>query len=620
MKKFIFASAVIIAAAMTSCSNDEPAAAPAGDGNVTFTAGIPALASRAFADGTKATTLNYYVYDAEAAGGTVTPLITGTETFANLQATVNLNLVTGKTYDIVFWAPNEGAPYTYDPATQSVTVDYTADAAANNESRDAFFCSVTGLKVDAPVNRSITLNRPFAQVNIGTSDIEDARKGGFDLSTTAFAVTLPNTLNLIDGTVSGSEDVSFTAAALPAEDFTVEPAKYDYIAMNYILVPADKQVVDMVLTANDAAGQSRQVSLTQVPVQRNFRTNIYGALLTNPSVFDVVIDNEFGGDNNHEVAVATTKEELKDALENGGDIIIPEGVTLDMTEFITGGDDNLAVTKPTNLIIDGKLSVNALGRINVESTLNVSGSAASRASGVGNTAGTGEIVTGDNAYGIFNVRGGKLTVRDITIRHTNKLDGSPIALRENVDVLLENVTVVSDFGIINSWAASSGNIVMNNCKFSSTSNSARNGTSWTYAVRILGELTAEMTDCEVDGVQGGISASSGGRLTVNSGTYWTHRLADEPKAANFYAAYSAQNGKIIIKGGNFYAEDGKKAIYNGDNDIAGDPYGCIELFGGRFADQGYDQETGGIIEPTADCMWQAIEGDPIYKWEIVKKK
>ncbi|MDD6281626.1 MAG: hypothetical protein PUA76_08115, partial [Bacteroidales bacterium] len=65
-------------------------------------------------------------------------------------------------------------------------------------------------------------------------------------------------------------------------------------AMNYILVGADKSTVDVKLNTN-ATPAINEMVFSQVPVQRNYRTNIYGALLTNPADYNVIINQEYEG-------------------------------------------------------------------------------------------------------------------------------------------------------------------------------------------------------------------------------------------------------------------------------------------------------------------------------------
>ena len=58
-----------------------------------------------------------------------------------------------------------------------------------------------------------------------------------------------------------------------------------------------------------------------MPVQRNYRTNIYGSLLTNTANFNVVIAPGFNDpDNNYEVLNAKGVSQLKDLLASGADL------------------------------------------------------------------------------------------------------------------------------------------------------------------------------------------------------------------------------------------------------------------------------------------------------------
>lgn len=295
MKKALYATA-LVAVMFASCTSEDGFNTPEAEGNVIITAALPEIGSRAFGDGSTASKLTYYVYDAEATAETKTALIEGAAEFEGLQATVNLALGTGKKYDIIFWADSYGkdavgAPYRYDAASQSVTVTY--GTASNDEARDAFFYTLKGLKVSGTVSRNITLRRPFAQINIGTSDLTDASAAGISISQTGIYIEdVPTRLNLYSGEVSDEALASFTMTSLPqGEDFPVTNGTYDYLAMNYILVGTDKSTVDVHFISDNTANP--EVLFSAVPVRRNYRTNIYGALLTDPATFNVKINDAF---------------------------------------------------------------------------------------------------------------------------------------------------------------------------------------------------------------------------------------------------------------------------------------------------------------------------------------
>ena len=298
----IFAASMMLFAA--SCST-EKFDEPKGDGNVTFTVQLPGgLQSRALGDGTTATKLYVAAYEA----GTTAPLAVanGAQSIADmssLKATVSLQLVTGKTYDLVFWAQAADAPYAFNPTGRTVDMNYSG-AAANAENRDAFFHIENGLTVTGPMEKDITLKRPFAQLNFVTADYQAAKGAGIDATTTSVKVkNLKPTLSLVDGKATGTADeVTFTTAARPTETMTIGNGSYDYLAMNYLLVDDTRDVVECEMTAYDAAdaNDTRVLAVSSVPVQRNYRTNIYGNLLTSTTTYNVTIAPAFDGDNNGE--------------------------------------------------------------------------------------------------------------------------------------------------------------------------------------------------------------------------------------------------------------------------------------------------------------------------------
>ena len=299
MKKIfsIFAASLMLFAA--SCST-EKLDEPTGDGNVTFTVQLPGgLQSRALGDGTTATKLYVSVYEKD---GNSPLSVSPAAQAINLNKTVTLQLVTGKTYDIVFWAQAANAPYTYNANGRTVAMNY--GTAANAENRDAFFYIWNDFTVTGPMNETVTLKRPFAQLNFVTADYQAANYGGIDATTTSVKVkNLKPTLSLVDGKATGTAaEVEFTTAARPTETMTINGTSYDYLAMNYLLIDDTRDVVECEMTAYDAANASdtRVLAVSNVPVQRNYRTNIYGNLLTSTTTYNVTIDPVFEGENNGE--------------------------------------------------------------------------------------------------------------------------------------------------------------------------------------------------------------------------------------------------------------------------------------------------------------------------------
>ncbi len=291
MKKILSGMMALAMLFATSCQNEDLFGGSTSEtSSVSFSIGTPEIGTRAFSDGATATALQYAVYDAE---GNELDELTVTEGLEiHGSTTVELKLTTGNTYSVIFWAAAPGAPYTVDFTNKTMTVDYSA-VKSNDENLDAFYKLHT-FTVKGNQSETIELKRPFAQLNIGTNDYEDSRKAGYVPTLSAVTVkNIYNTLDLWTGAVDGYDEVSFDYAAIPAgEKFPV--AGYDYLAMNYLLVAADKDVinVDFYYTeSEDATAKVRTVG--SVPVQRNYRTNLYGQLFTSDVDVNIVINPEY---------------------------------------------------------------------------------------------------------------------------------------------------------------------------------------------------------------------------------------------------------------------------------------------------------------------------------------
>ena len=323
----------------TSCQQDTDLGVKASGELVEVSLNVqaPAIANRVYSDGETATVLQYAVYNA---AGQELEQLTVTDGEIHGSTTVNLQLVTGNTYSVIFWAAAEGAPYTVDFAEKTMTVDYS-NVACNNESLDAFYKYHT-FTVSGAQTETIELRRPFAQLNIGTNDYVAAEKAGWVPTTSTVTVKqLCNVLNLWDGTVSGTPaDVTFAEAAFDKTQ-TFPVAGYEYLAMNYVLVGAESETVEVVFTyANGADSKTRTVG--SVPVQRNHRTNLYGALLTSLVDFNVEIKPEYN-EPSHDVeapalVAVNNTQALKEALVAGAsNIVVAAGEYTFPASSVTAG-------------------------------------------------------------------------------------------------------------------------------------------------------------------------------------------------------------------------------------------------------------------------------------------
>lgn len=221
MRKIAYSSLIAAATLFaTGCSQDDLLVN--GEGTSTFTITLPAeIGSRSFADGLSADKLEYAVYDAE---GSNRLIQTGDVAFDtnSLTTTVSLALANGKNYQIAFFAHNSSATgvYTFDAAAKSVSVDYTKMTAYNTTDYDCFYSSYTTGVVTGAISQTITLARPMAQVNWGTSDLAVYNQmygdAASQLSSKVTFQGVYSQFDLLSGAVKGeTSDIAFPLLAAP---------------------------------------------------------------------------------------------------------------------------------------------------------------------------------------------------------------------------------------------------------------------------------------------------------------------------------------------------------------------------------------------------------------------
>lgn len=264
---------------------------------VSFSVELPVgLSTKAIGDGTSATELYYAVFNQN---GEYVQSLAQTEPVAVVGKTADLKLklVRNYTYSIVFWAQAPGAPYSFDPETGVVTVDYSGDA--NDESRDAF-CQMHTFTVPdrATFDETVYLRRPFAQINFGAADFAQITELGLSMESTVSISGLADTFNILEGTISGDASTDLELDTVPAqfdpaEALVVAGQNYGYVSMSYVLAPEQAKELANVSATFAYNGETVQLDVPNVPFQRNYRTNIVGSFFTDEVTFTIIVDEEF---------------------------------------------------------------------------------------------------------------------------------------------------------------------------------------------------------------------------------------------------------------------------------------------------------------------------------------
>ena len=262
-----------------------------------------------------------------------------------------------------------------------------------------------------------------------------AEAAGYAPAYSYVKVPVYNTLDLVegkvstvDGTTASDEAVAteFKLAAIPDSSVETFPVDgYEYLLMNYLLVPADKEVVDIEFgysENNTTVEKSRIVG--SVPVQRNHRTNIYGQLLT--SDVDVNVEIKPGYDD--PALPETVEEQLNIAAQLGGTVTLTEDVVLTEPLVISGVQTRAASAIALELDLNGHnitytsdaAAHSAMITVNAGQKLTIKDS-----QGTGkisyNYTGAGDPNFGWGTYTIDN-NGGTLVVEDATIEIISNLN------------------------------------------------------------------------------------------------------------------------------------------------------------------------------------------------------
>ena len=307
--KYLFRSMLAMAGvfAATSCSQEELYTETEGDFvEASFTIETPdAILSRAIGDGTTVDQVTCAVFDANGEEMDLRKDIA----IVGKKAQYNVRLAKGQAYRVAFFAYDKDAN-AYDVSDMK-NIQVLGNQASNLENRDAFTAKFDVTPTTATIKETVTLYRPFAQLNLGAykDDVTAAAAAGIVVTNTQ--VTVSNVYTAFsaydDAVVGGTSEMTFALNAIPTQDLEVDinrdnnitaDEKFAYLALNYILVGdkgSEKSLADIKFTWKTADGKTNNPISTfeNIPVQRNYRTNIVGWLLTNPAEFNIVIDEEF---------------------------------------------------------------------------------------------------------------------------------------------------------------------------------------------------------------------------------------------------------------------------------------------------------------------------------------
>lgn len=251
-----------------------------------------------------------------------TPEVEFTAPTASSEArgTFTVNLIKSQTYQIVVWADKYGM-YTCSEGLDKITRKSNYALLCNSDELDAFYASVEYTQgVSEASVRNIVAKRPFAQLNIITNDI----KAGFEPTDVTVKYTADTEFYPISGTCGNPQELTY---AYDEPHYRTATTGNNTLVMNYLFAAEETAVLsDVVMTAQVIT--TIEDVFNNIPVQRNYRTNIIGALLTNPEDFTVVVDPVWSGETQVD--------------------IVPVGSVADANAKMADGETHVTISNPVD--------------------------------------------------------------------------------------------------------------------------------------------------------------------------------------------------------------------------------------------------------------------------------
>ena len=330
----LFAAATLIALTTAACQKEKLFdSQTAGEETVTFTVQTDAAATKATADndgdgaGLNRCLVAVYMKTADPAQPYKlydTPDATG----SGLSYNFTVNLIRKQTYQIVVWADKGETFYDVNENLTLVTRK-TNDYACNSDAYDAFYAS-TDFVQGSTTSTAITATRPFAQLNLITKDLNE----NFQPGAVSVTYTSPQSFNPFDGTVSDMTEVTYKADSPYYTSTTGTAPTQHTLVMNYLFAAAGDQTILPSVKMTAKLTVDAEIEVANVPVRRNYRTNIIGNLLTEQTDYTITVDPAWSTPESNYIFVAPG---VRQFVDNEYEIYAKEGLDW-LAKTVNGGN------------------------------------------------------------------------------------------------------------------------------------------------------------------------------------------------------------------------------------------------------------------------------------------
>ena len=215
-------------------------------------------------------TVYYEVYrdgDLDKAG--VAPVYEGQEEFVGGTATLDLKFAKEQDYTVLFWAQKTAGVTAYD-IDDLRDVQLNVDALKTTDlNADAFAGKDRVHDCASEAGGNVSLVRPVAQLSVAALTSSSSAQ----LQSSQMTVSgLYTSLNIATNAVANYAVLTYAQAELPAEDADPE---YTPVVMNHIgFIPTDGAHLTIDFTFHTTGGLQKELTVSNVPVKPNYKTNI----------------------------------------------------------------------------------------------------------------------------------------------------------------------------------------------------------------------------------------------------------------------------------------------------------------------------------------------------------
>lgn len=299
--------------ALTSCQKSTSDSSQSGDlvpVSIFATVEGSNTTSRAYGDGTS---INRCIVEVYTSSGTLfqRSIVSPSDNVANFE----LQLVSSQDYTFVLWADNVDMAgstpsaselevdkhYTTTDGLKAISMVSPSTYSGNDETKDAFFASSLESIETKATTIDLTLKRPFGEVNVTTGLTGVTSEFVPSTIMVSYSTELYTTLDASTGELSSAQPITWSgdvAGTYSSGDATLHLVT-EYVFAPYVGADNDKEIlVNFVMDFYDASGVliTSNDKFDNIPIKRNYRTNITGELLTVQGSVTATIDPLFEDD------------------------------------------------------------------------------------------------------------------------------------------------------------------------------------------------------------------------------------------------------------------------------------------------------------------------------------